>query len=66
MTFAMQEFPGEFTTFDFPDGIPAPFNMAVAILANTRMLTLEEKIKMVPALLPMLIEGQATKTTHST
>jgi len=59
MTFAMQEFPGEFTTFDFPDGIPAPFNMAVAILANTRMLTLEEKIKMVPALLPMLIEGQS-------
>eukprot|EP00584_Thalassiosira_punctigera_P000063 CAMPEP_0172531340 /NCGR_PEP_ID=MMETSP1067-20121228/4790_1 /TAXON_ID=265564 ORGANISM="Thalassiosira punctigera, Strain Tpunct2005C2" /NCGR_SAMPLE_ID=MMETSP1067 /ASSEMBLY_ACC=CAM_ASM_000444 /LENGTH=603 /DNA_ID=CAMNT_0013315711 /DNA_START=100 /DNA_END=1911 /DNA_ORIENTATION=+ len=59
MTFAMQEFPGEFTTFDFPDGVPAPFNMAVAILANTRMLTLEEKIKMVPALLPMLLEGQS-------
>lgn len=58
MTFAMQEYPGEFTTFDFPDGIPAPFNMAAAILRNTQMLSLEEKIKMVPALLPMLLEGQ--------
>lgn len=59
MTFAMQELPGEFTTFDFPPGIPAPFNMAIAILANTQMLTLEEKIRMVPALLPMLLEGQS-------
>lgn len=58
MTFAMQELPGEFTTFDFPQGIPAPFNMAAAILGNTQMLTLEEKIRMVPALLPMLLEGQ--------
>ena len=32
--------------------------MAAAILSNTEMLTLEEKIKMVPALLPMLLEGQ--------
>lgn len=60
MTFAMQELPGEFTTFEFPPGIPAPFNMAAAILANTQMLTLEEKIKMVPALLPMLLEGQVS------
>ena len=58
MTFAMQELPGQFTSFDFPEGIPAPFNMAAAILGNTEMLTLEEKIKMVPALLPMLLEGQ--------
>lgn len=60
MTFAMQELPGEFTTFDFPPGIPAPFNMAAAILRNTQMLTLEEKIRMVPALLPMLLEGQVS------
>ena len=33
--------------------------MAAAILTNTKMLTIEEKIKMVPALLPMLIEGQS-------
>ena len=59
MTFAMQELPGEFTTFDFPPGVPAPFNMAAAILTNTKMLTLEEKIKMVPGLLPMLLEGQS-------
>ena len=58
MTFAMQELPGQFTSFNFPDGIPAPFNMAAAILGNTEMLTFEEKIKMVPALLPMLLEGQ--------
>lgn len=59
MTFAMQDLPGQFTTFDFPEGFPAPFNMAAAILRNTQMLTLEEKIRMVPALLPMLLEGQS-------
>ena len=53
------QFPGEFTTFDFPPGVPAPFNMAAAILTNTKMLTLEEKIRMVPGLLPMLLEGQS-------
>jgi 15-cis-phytoene desaturase len=59
MTFAMQELPGEFTSFQFPPGVPSPFNMAAAILFNTEMLTLEEKIRMVPGLLPMLIEGQS-------
>lgn len=59
MTFAMQELPGEFTSFEFPAGVPAPFNMAAAILGNTKMLTLEEKIRMVPGLLPMLLEGQS-------
>lgn len=58
MTFAMPDLPGEFTSFEFPDGVPAPFNMAAAILSNTDMLTLEEKIRMVPGLLPMLIQGQ--------
>jgi 15-cis-phytoene desaturase len=58
MIFAMQELPGEFTSFKFPPGVPSPFNMAAAILGNTEMLTLEEKLKMVPGLLPMLIEGQ--------
>ena len=33
--------------------------MAAAILRNTQMLTLEEKIRMVPALLPMLLVGQS-------
>jgi len=59
MTFAMQELPGQFTSFKFPPNVPAPFNMAAAILTNTEMLTLEEKIRMVPGLLPMLIEGQS-------
>lgn len=59
MTFAMQELPGQFTSFQFPANVPAPFNMAIAILSNTEMLTLEEKIRMVPGLLPMLLEGQS-------
>mmetsp|Transcript_13515 Transcript_13515/g.30123 ORF Transcript_13515/g.30123 Transcript_13515/m.30123 type:complete len:622 (+) Transcript_13515:98-1963(+) len=58
MIFAMQELPGEFTTFDFIPGIPAPFNFGLAILRNQKMLTLGEKIQTAPPLLPMLIEGQ--------
>jgi 15-cis-phytoene desaturase len=59
MVFAMADLPGEFTSFKFPPGVPAPLNMAAAILTNTQMLTLEEKVKMVPGLLPMLLEGQS-------
>ena len=33
--------------------------MALAILQNTEMLTVEEKPRMQPALLPMLVEGQS-------
>lgn len=58
MIFAMQELPGEFTTFDFIEGIPAPLNFGLCILLNQRMLTLPEKLQTAPALLPMLIEGQ--------
>ena len=58
MIFAMQELPGEFTSFNFIEGIPAPFNFAAAILSNQKMLTLLEKLLIAPALLPMLIEGQ--------
>ena len=58
MIFAMQEIPGEFTTFDFIPGIPAPFNFALAILMNQKMLTLQEKLQTAPPLLPMLIQGQ--------
>jgi 15-cis-phytoene desaturase len=58
MIFAMQELPGEFTTFDFIPGIPAPFNFALAILSNQKMLTLAEKIQTAPPLLPMLVRGQ--------
>ena len=43
MTFAMQERPGEFTSFNFPPNVPAPFNMAAAILTNFEMLSIEEK-----------------------
>lgn len=58
MIFAMQELPGEFTTFDFIPGIPAPFNFGLAILKNQKMLTLLEKLQTAPPLLPMLVEGQ--------
>jgi 15-cis-phytoene desaturase len=58
MIFAMQEFPGEFTTFDFVPGIPAPFNFGLAILLNKEMLSLAEKLQSAPALLPMLVKGQ--------
>ena len=58
MIFAMQQLPGEFTSFDFIPGIPAPFNFGLAILLNQKMLTLGEKIQTAPPLLPMLIEGQ--------
>ena len=58
MVFARPDAPGETTAFEFPDGVPAPFNMALAILANPTMLTWDEKLRMVPALLPMLLFGQ--------
>ena len=58
MIFAMQELPGEFTSFNFIPGIPAPFNFGLAILLNQKMLTLPEKIQTAPPLIPMLIEGQ--------
>ncbi|KAJ1432013.1 phytoene dehydrogenase [Ochromonadaceae sp. CCMP2298] len=59
MIFAMQQLPGEFTTFDFIPGVPAPFNFGLAILKNQKMLTLLEKIQTAPPLLPMLVEGQS-------
>jgi len=58
MIFAMQDLPGEFTTFDFFEGIPAPLNFALAILMNQKMLTMPEKLQTAPPLLPMLVEGQ--------
>jgi len=58
MSFAMREKPGEFTSFEFPQNVPAPFNMAYAILTNDEMLSLVDKIRMIPGLLPMLLQGQ--------
>jgi len=59
MIFAMAELPGEFTTFDFVEGMPAPLNFAFAILMNQKMLTMPEKLQTAPPLLPMLVEGQS-------
>jgi len=58
MIFAMEDIPGEFTTFDFVEGMPAPLNFAFAILMNQKMLTMPEKLQTAPPLLPMLVEGQ--------
>lgn len=58
MAFALRERPGRFTMFEFTPGVPAPLGMALAILRNTEMLSWREKLLMVPALLPMLLEGQ--------
>ena len=58
MTFAMQDYPGEFTKFYFPPNLPAPFNMAYAILTNDKMLTWVEKLRTGAPLVPMLLGGQ--------
>ncbi len=58
MIFAMPQLPGEFTSFDFIPGIPAPFNLLLAILLNQKLLSWQEKLQTLPALLPMLLRGQ--------
>lgn len=58
MIFAMRELPGEFTTFDLMEGVPAPFNFGLAILQNQQMLSLFEKLQTAIPLLPMLVRGQ--------
>ena len=57
MIFAMQDKPGEFSRFDFPD-LPAPLNGVIAILRNNEMLTWPEKIQFAIGLLPAIIFGQ--------
>ena len=52
------QLPGEFTRFDFPKGVPAPFNMLWAIASNQKMLTWPEKLQTAPPLVPMLLGGQ--------
>ncbi|GKV28597.1 hypothetical protein SLEP1_g37620 [Rubroshorea leprosula] len=50
---------GEFSWFDFPEVLPAPFNGIWAILKNNEMLTWPEKVKFAIGLLPAMIGGQA-------
>ncbi|KAG6425772.1 hypothetical protein SASPL_109976 [Salvia splendens] len=59
MIFAMPNKPGEFSRFDFPEILPAPFNGILAILKNNEMLTWEEKIKFAIGLLPAIAGGQS-------
>ena len=49
----------EFTTFDFPPGLPAPINAGVAILGNQDLLTWPEKIKLGLGLVPAYLQGQS-------
>ncbi|XP_030553180.1 15-cis-phytoene desaturase, chloroplastic/chromoplastic [Rhodamnia argentea] len=59
MIFAMPNKPGEFSRFDFPEALPAPFNGILAILKNNEMLTWPDKIKFAIGLLPAMMGGQA-------
>ncbi|KAL4443737.1 hypothetical protein ABPG75_011474 [Micractinium tetrahymenae] len=58
MIFAMPDAPGEFSRFDFPEALPAPFNGIFAILRNNQMLTWPEKIRFALGLLPAIVFGQ--------
>ena len=49
----------EFTTFDFPPGLPAPLNAGVAILGNQDLLSWPEKIKLGLGLIPAYFQGQS-------
>lgn len=49
----------EFTTFDFPDGLPAPLNAAIAILSNVDLLTWAEKLQLGIGLIPAYVFGQS-------
>lgn len=59
MIFAMPNKPGEFSRFDFPEVLPAPFNGIWAILKNNEMLTWSEKVKFAIGLLPAMVGGQS-------
>lgn len=59
MIFAMPNKPGEFSRFDFPEILPAPFNGIFAILRNSEMLTWPEKVRFALGLLPAMLGGQA-------
>nr|ADK54935.1 phytoene desaturase [Paphiopedilum armeniacum] len=59
MIFAMPSKPGEFSRFDFPEVLPAPFNGIWAILKNNEMLTWSEKVKFAIGLLPAIVGGQS-------
>ena len=49
----------EFTTFDFPPGLPAPINAGVAILGNQDLLTWPEKLQLGWGLIPAYLQGQS-------
>jgi len=67
MIFAKPGYPQrEFTTFQFPQNLPAPWNAAVAILSNVDLLTWLEKLQLGIGLLPAYFFGQSwhTRSCH--
>ncbi|EKX51102.1 hypothetical protein GUITHDRAFT_66127 [Guillardia theta CCMP2712] len=56
MIFAMPQ-AGRFSRFDFPN-LPGPFNGLVAILSNSEMISLPDKLKFGIALIPAILKGQ--------
>ncbi|KAK9819380.1 hypothetical protein WJX81_003694 [Elliptochloris bilobata] len=58
MIFASRDIPGQFSRFDFPPWLPAPWNGIFAILRNNDMLTFPEKVQFALGLLPAIIQGQ--------
>ncbi|KAK4531941.1 hypothetical protein CCYA_CCYA10G2798 [Cyanidiococcus yangmingshanensis] len=58
MIFNMRDRPGEYSRFDFPEKVPAPFNGVWAILSNREMLTWREKILFARGLIPAMLQGQ--------
>jgi 15-cis-phytoene desaturase len=59
MIFNMRDRPGEYSRFDFPQGMPAPLNGVWAILSNREMLTWREKILFARGLIPAMLKGQS-------
>jgi 15-cis-phytoene desaturase len=46
MTFAMQDRPGEFTSFNFPPNVPAPLNMAVSAPNSVLLMERGSEVKL--------------------
>ncbi|WP_287129000.1 15-cis-phytoene desaturase [Candidatus Cyanaurora vandensis] len=59
MIFNMPDAPGTYSSFDFPEALPAPLNGVTAILRNNDMLTWPEKIKFGLGLIPAILQGQS-------
>jgi len=57
----LQQLPGEFTSFDFIPGIPAPFNFGLAILLNDKVSQSPQRDK-AACQSPLSLQEQAART----